>query len=98
MLEMERQAIPWCQEKVSLKIDGYVVINTEDPSNQKKNPGHLLYESFSVFSFEISNFEKLAPEETRSTSDGLGFQSQIFTQAMSPLPHKNELMSTNDCV
>ena len=53
---------------------------------------------FLVFLFQISNFEKLVPEETKSTSDGLDFQSQIFTQAMSPLPHKNELMSTNQCV
>lgn len=100
MLELERQAIPWCQEKVSLKIDGYGVINAEDPSNQKKNPGHLPQESFLffVFFFQISNFEKLVPEETKSTSDGLDFQSQSFTQTMSPLPHKNELMSTNEGV
>ena len=53
---------------------------------------------FLIFFFRISNFEKLVPEETKSTSDGLDFQSQIFIQAMSPLPHKNELMSTNECV
>lgn len=53
---------------------------------------------FLFFFFQISNFEKLVPEETKSTSDGLDFQSQSFTQTMSPLPHKNELMSTNEGV
>ena len=52
----------------------------------------------SLFFSEISNFEELVPEETNSTPDGLDFQSQIFAQAMSPLLHKNELMSINECV
>lgn len=85
------------KKKSVKKIDGYVVVNREDPNNQKKNPGRLPWEPFEFFS-EISNFEELVPEETNSTPDGLDFQSQIFVQAMSPLLHKNELMSTNECV
>ena len=54
MFELQRQASPWCQEKVSLKIDGYVVINTEDPSNQKKNPG--IYPR-SLSHFFLPNFQ-----------------------------------------
>ena len=82
---------------MSVKGNGYAVISREDPNNEKKNPGHLSWEDFFYFSPKFPILRSQCLQKPNSMLVGLGFQSQIFVQAMSTLLHGNEFMSTNEC-